>query len=269
MRRPLIVGNWKMNGTKESARHVLDGIAEGFGQLSRCEVAVCPPFPFLPMAEEVLSGTPVRVGAQNLSTEDGGAFTGEVSAGMLVEFGCRYVICGHSERRRLFGEDSVVIAKKLAAAHAKGLRPILCVGETLQEREHGDADTTIASQLDGIIDLCGIDAFGAIEVAYEPLWAIGTDKSATPAQAQHMHAFIRQRLAAHRTAIAERIRILYGGSMNPDDAPELLRQADIDGGLIGRASLNPRDFLAIANAAEQIGDGTVAPEVLNKPTRSA
>jgi triosephosphate isomerase len=159
-----------------------------------------------------------------------------------------------------------VIAKKVAAAQAKRLRPILCVGETLQEREHGDADTTIASQLDGIIDLCGIDAFDAIEVAYEPLWAIGTDKSATPAQAQHVHALIRQRLAAHRTDLAERTRILYGGSMNRDDAPELLRQADIDGGLIGRASLTPKDFLAIANAAEQGSDGSV-PEAINKPTK--
>lgn len=249
MRQPLIAGNWKMNGNKASVERLLAGVVAGIGGVQRSEVVVCPPFPFLAMAEQALAGTPVRLGAQNVCTEEVGAFTGEVSATMLAEFGCRYVICGHSERRALYGENDAIIARKLAAAHGKGVRPILCVGETLEERQRGDTDKIIAGQLDGIIDRAGIATFGLIELAYEPVWAIGTGMTATPEQAQEVHAFIRNRLAGHDATIAEGIRILYGGSMKPSNAPELLSQADIDGGLIGGASLVAEEFLAIAQAA--------------------
>ena len=251
MRQPLIAGNWKMNGTKASVRQLLAGILEGAGAVTRSEIAVCPPFPFLQMAEEALAGSPVRLGAQNLSAEEGGAFTGEVSAAMLADFGCRYVICGHSERRALYGEDDAIIASKLAAAQSKGLTAILCVGETLQERERGDTDKVIAGQLDGIVKLRGIEAFDVIELAYEPVWAIGTGMTATPAQAQEVHAFIRDRLAGQSQAIAQKVRILYGGSMKGSNAPDLLAQPDIDGGLIGGASLNADEFLAIARAGDE------------------
>lgn len=249
MRQPLIAGNWKMNGNKASVERLLAGVVAGIGGVQRSEVVVCPPFPFLAMAEQALAGTPVRLGAQNVCTEEVGAFTGEVSATMLAEFGCRYVICGHSERRALYGENDAIIARKLAAAHGKGVRPILCVGETLEERQRGDTDKIIAGQLDGIIDRAGIATFGLIELAYEPVWAIGTGMTATPEQAQEVHAFIRNRLAGHDATIAEGIRILYGGSMKASNAPELLSQADIDGGLIGGASLAAEEFLAIAQAA--------------------
>jgi triosephosphate isomerase len=169
---------------------------------------------------------------------------------MLVDLGCRYVICGHSERRALYGENDEIIARKLAAAHDKGLRPILCVGETLEQRERGDTNKVIAEQLDGIISRGGIATFGVIDLAYEPVWAIGTGRTATPEQAQEVHAFIRNRLAGHHPVIAEKIRILYGGSMKGSNAPELLVQPDIDGGLIGGASLNAEEFLAIACAAD-------------------
>lgn len=250
MRQPLIAGNWKMNGTKASVRQLLAGIVDGAGAISRSEIAVCPPFPFLQMAEEALAGSPVRLGAQNVSTEESGAFTGEVSAMMLADFGCHYVICGHSERRSLYGEDDAIIAKKLAAARGKGLTPILCVGETLEERERGETESVIATQLDEIIHIGGIAAFGAMELAYEPVWAIGTGMTATPDQAQAVHAFIRGRLAGHSQAIADKIRILYGGSMKASNAPELLVQPDIDGGLIGGASLDAEEFLAIARAGD-------------------
>ena len=239
-----------MNGTKASVERLLAGILDGVGAINRSEVAVCPPFPFLQMAAEALAGSAVRLGAQNVCTEEVGAFTGEVSAAMLAEFGCHYVICGHSERRALYGEDDAIIARKLAAALAKGVRPILCVGETLEERERGDTDKVIAAQLDGIISLGGIATFGKIELAYEPVWAIGTGKTATPAQAQEVHAFIRARLAGHDAQVAGRIRILYGGSMKASNAPELLVQPDIDGGLIGGASLVAEEFLAIARAGD-------------------
>ena len=251
MRRPLIAGNWKMNGTKASVEALLAGVVGGASGVRHSELAVCPPFPFLQMAEKALAGSDVRLGAQNVSTEDGGAFTGEVSASMLAEFGCRYAICGHSERRALYGENSAIIARKLAAAYRKGLTAILCIGETLEERERGDTDKVIADQLDGILDLGGIEAFDVIELAYEPVWAIGTGKTATPEQAQEVHAFIRNRLAGHSQPVAEKIRILYGGSMKASNAPELLGQPDIDGGLIGGASLNAEDFLAIGKAGDE------------------
>jgi len=254
MRQPLIAGNWKMNGSKASAKELLAGVVAGAAEIRSSEIAVCPPFPFLQMAQEALSGSQVRLGAQNVSTEESGAFTGEVSAAMLADFGCQYVICGHSERRSLYGEGDAMIARKLAAANAKGIKPILCVGETLEDREGGNTESVIASQLDGVIAVGGIEIMGVIEIAYEPVWAIGTGKTATPEQAQDVHAFIRGRLAEQSASIAEGIRILYGGSMKASNAAELLVQPDIDGGLIGGASLVADDFLAIARA----GDASVA-----------
>ncbi|WP_295457654.1 triose-phosphate isomerase [uncultured Thiodictyon sp.] len=250
MRQPLIAGNWKMNGTKASVERLLAGVVGGAAAIQRSELAICPPFPFLQMAELAVAGSSVRLGAQNCATEAVGAFTGEVAASMLADFGCRYVIIGHSERRAMYGEDEAIIAKKLAAAVAVGLTPILCVGETLEERERGDMQAVIAAQIDGIIALSGIAAFRVMELAYEPVWAIGTGKTATPAQAQEVHAFIRGRLAGHDPVVAQKIRILYGGSMKGSNAPELLSQSDIDGGLIGGAALNADEFLAIARAGD-------------------
>ena len=254
MRRPLVAGNWKMNGSKASVERLLAGVVAGASGVRRSELAVCPPYPFLSLAEQVLAGSGVGWGAQDVSAEDGGAFTGEVSAPMLADFGCRYAICGHSERRSMHGETDALIARKLAAARRGGLTAILCVGETLQEREAGSTEKVIASQIDAIVAFGGIEAFDGIELAYEPVWAIGTGVTATPAQAQEVHAFIRGRLAGHSPTVAEKIRILYGGSMKASNALELIGQPDIDGGLIGGASLNADEFLAIAKAGDEAVD---------------
>ena len=252
MRRPLIAGNWKMNGTKTSAHALVSGVLAGAEKLVQVEVALCPSFPFLDLAERLLAGGAVRLGAQNVCTQGGGAYTGEVSAEMLAEFGCRYVICGHSERREYYGEDEEVIAKKLEMVMVNGMTPILCVGETLEQRDQGRTQEVIANQVDGIISRNGIQSFSRLEIAYEPVWAIGTGKTATPEQAQDVHEFIRQRIAAHDQEIASKIRILYGGSMKPGNALDLLSQQDIDGGLIGGASLVVEDFLAICQAGESV-----------------
>lgn len=250
MRQPLIAGNWKMNGTQASAESLIQGVLEGSSGIAKTDIAVCVPFVFLELGQRLLSGRPVRLGAQNVCTEASGAYTGETSAGMLNEFGCRYVICGHSERREYYGETDAIVAKKLTMVASAGMTPILCVGETLEQREQGFMETVIASQIDAIIAANGIESFAQIEIAYEPVWAIGTGKTATPEQAQEVHAFIRRRIAAHDAAIAEKVRILYGGSMKPSNAAELLAMADIDGGLIGGASLVAEDFLAICQAGD-------------------
>jgi len=250
MRRPLIAGNWKMNGTKSSAEALLSGVVSGATSVSKAEIAVCVPFPLLYLGEQLLAGSDVQLGAQNVSTESGGAYTGEVSAAMLVDFGCRYVICGHSERREYYGETDEIIAKKVSASIAAGMTPILCVGETLQQREDGLAEQVIGSQIKGVLSRIGIDAFDRLEIAYEPVWAIGTGKTASPEQAQDAHVFIRSQVAEESAAIAEKIRILYGGSMKAANARELLSQADIDGGLIGGASLVADDFLVICQAGD-------------------
>jgi len=239
-----------MNGTRASAASLIEGVLSGAAAMAGVEVAVCPPFPYLELAERLLAGSSVRLGAQNLCTEEGGAFTGEVAAAMLVDVGCRYVICGHSERREYYGETDEVVAKKVALAQAHGLTPILCVGETLDQRESGETESVIARQIDAVIARNAVESFAKLEIAYEPVWAIGTGKTATPDQAQDVHEFIRQRIAGHDRAIAEKVRILYGGSMKPGNAAELLAQADIDGGLIGGASLVAEDFLAICRAGE-------------------
>ncbi|TSA19616.1 MAG: triose-phosphate isomerase [Betaproteobacteria bacterium] len=248
MRRKLVAGNWKMHGTLAENTALLASVVAGAQGLN-CDLAVCVPFPYLAQAQLALSGTPVHLGAQNLSEHAKGAYTGEVSASMLKDFACAFVIIGHSERRSLYGETDAMVAAKFVAAQAAGLTPILCVGESLQERESGVTEAVVARQLDAVIAVAGIAAFARAVVAYEPVWAIGTGLTATPAQAQAVHAFIRARLAQHDAIVAAGVVIQYGGSMKPSNAAELLSQPDIDGGLIGGAALVADDFLAICRAA--------------------
>ncbi len=249
MRQPLIAGNWKMNGSRSSIKTLLDGIKAGIGEVKVAEVAVCPPYVYLADVQSQLEGTPVSWGAQNLSTELKGAFTGEIAAPMLLDFDCTYVIVGHSERRSLFGEDDATVATKFGVARDAGLKPILCVGETLEEREKGITEDVVARQIKAVIDKEGVDALASGVIAYEPVWAIGTGKTASPEQAQAVHAFIRGMIAEHDAGVAEQLRIQYGGSMNATNAAELLAMPDIDGGLIGGASLKADDFLTICRAA--------------------
>ena len=248
MRRPFVAGNWKMNGSAAANKALLAGIKAGLADIKAAEVAVCPPFVYLSDVGEELLGTSVALGAQNLSEQSAGAYTGEVSSAMLLEMGCRYVIVGHSERRAIYGESDELVAKKFAAARKAGLIPILCVGELLDERETGITEQVIARQLDAVLALEGIAAFAQAVVAYEPVWAIGTGKTASPEQAQAVHAFIRNKLAAQDATIADKLRILYGGSVKAANAVELFGMADIDGGLIGGAALQAEEFLAICRA---------------------
>jgi triosephosphate isomerase len=250
MRQPLVAGNWKMNGSKASTDTLLSGIKEGMSGIVKTEVLVCPPFPYLGQVVSTLAGSRVVVGAQNACTEAGGAYTGEVSAAMVKDLGCTYVILGHSERRQYYGETDEIIARKYTQALAAGLTPILCVGETLAERERGETRSVVARHLNGVMETAGVQAIARGVIAYEPVWAIGTGMTATPGQAQEVHAFLRQRVAAKSAGVAAGVRILYGGSMKPDNALELMSQADIDGGLIGGASLKASDFLAICQAGE-------------------
>jgi triosephosphate isomerase len=249
MRQPLVAGNWKMNGNREESAALLDGILAGIGDVARAEVAVCPPAILIPLAVEKLAGSSVKVGGQNLDTHASGAYTGEISGPMLKDGGCEYVIVGHSERREYYGEDDALVARKFAAAQEHDLTPILCVGESLEQREAGETGAVVERQLDAVLAQTGIEAFKNAVVAYEPVWAIGTGKTATPEQAQEVHKSIRDKLAALDSAIADGCRILYGGSMKPDNARELISQTDIDGGLIGGASLKAEDFLGICTAA--------------------
>ncbi len=249
MRRPLVAGNWKMNGSKASIKELLDGIKQGLDDVKQAEVAVCPPSVYLGEVSSQLQGAVIALGAQNVSHESAGAFTGEIAVSMLKDFSCRYVIVGHSERRTLYGETDAVVAKKFAAVRAGGLVPILCIGETLEEREKGVTEDVVGRQLDAVITLEGVAALGDAVIAYEPVWAIGTGRTATPEQAQQVHAFIRSRIAARDAAVAEKVRILYGGSMNGANAATLIAQPDIDGGLIGGASLKAQEFLTVCRAA--------------------
>jgi triosephosphate isomerase len=250
MRRPLIAGNWKMNGTKAEAAELLNGIKAGVAGMQRVDVAVCPPYPYLYLAEELLADSAVAWGSQDVSEQAGGAFTGQISAAMLKDFGCRYAIVGHSERRQFNGESDALVASKYAQAVASGVVPILCIGETLEERESGKTEEVVARHIDAVLDGSGVEAFGAGIVAYEPVWAIGTGVTATPDQAQDVHAFVRERIAGRDKDIAEGLRLLYGGSMKPGNAAELIAKPDIDGGLIGGASLKAADFVAICQAGE-------------------
>ena len=233
-RTRLVAGNWKMHGSRTANRALLDTLLKDLPK-GDAQCAVCPPFPYLGEVGERLRGTPVSLGAQNLSEHAHGAYTGEVSAAMLAEFGCRYVIVGHSERRQLYGESDAQVAAKFAAARSAGLTPILCVGETLAEREAGRSEEVVARQL-------GAVAFSQAVLAYEPVWAIGTGRTATPEQAQAVHAFLRQR-------VPQETPILYGGSVKAQNAAAIFAMPDVDGGLIGGASLVAADFLAILQAA--------------------
>lgn len=249
MRQPLIAGNWKMNGSRASVADLLCALSAGIHQVITAEVAVCPSFPFIPQVQQALAGSPVAWGGQDLSVHGAGAYTGDVSGAMLADFGCKYVIVGHSERRSYHGETDDLAAQKFQVALEEGLIPIFCIGETLQEREQGLAEAVVARQVDAVIALGGIGALAQGVIAYEPVWAIGTGRTATPDQAQEIHAFIRSRIAVCSPETAGRIRILYGGSMNLANAAELLAKPDIDGGLIGGASLKAGDFLGICLAA--------------------
>ena len=251
MRRPLIMGNWKMNGSSMANESLLTGLISQVSSLQGVDIAVCPPAVYLGQVLELVSGTSIDVGAQNLSDQKSGAFTGEISGDMLRDLGVTYTLVGHSERRSLYGETNELVAAKTLKALEVGLVPVLCVGETLDERKSGQMDAVLAGQINSVIDLCGADTFGQIIVAYEPVWAIGTGETATPQQAQDAHAFIRGLIAAQSPAIAERVTILYGGSMNEKNAAELLAMADVDGGLVGGASLKADSFATICKAAAQ------------------
>ena len=229
---------------------LLDAVRSGMGQIQGVDCAVCVPFPYLSQAQQKLSGSNVRWGAQNVHQLDKGAFTGEVSATMLRDFGCTYAIVGHSERRAYYGEDSRLVAGKFLAAQQAGITPILCVGETLEQRESGITENVVAGQIDALIQLGGVQALQNGVIAYEPVWAIGTGKTATSEQAQAIHAFIRQRIASLDGQVAAKLCILYGGSVKANNAAELFAMPDIDGGLIGGASLVADDFLAICRAGQ-------------------
>ena len=249
MRQPLVAGNWKMNGSRDSVMALLDGIKAGIGEVTTAEVAVCSPHIFLGEVESQLTGSAVAWGGQDVSVHESGAFTGETAGSMLVEYGCKYVIIGHSERRQYHDESNETVAEKFAAARKAGLIPLFCIGETLEERESGTMEAVLAGQVDAVISACGVEMLGEGVIAYEPVWAIGTGKTASPEQAQEVHAWIRNRVAQSSAEVAEKIQILYGGSMNPGNAADLLAQPDLDGGLIGGASLKPADFLAVCTAA--------------------
>ena len=251
MRQKLVAGNWKMHGGLKANQQLLQDVVAGVAGLRDVAVAVCVPFPYLAQAQAVLSGTPVAWGAQNLSEQAQGAFTGEVSASKLQDFSCRYVLVGHSERRAIYGETDSLVAEKFAAALASGLRPVLCVGETLEQRDAGKTLEVVFAQIDAVLARVGVAAFSGAVVAYEPVWAIGTGRTATSAQAQEVHAAIRAKLAKLDAGVAEGLQILYGGSVKPGNAVELFSMPDIDGGLIGGASLVASDFLAICAAAEK------------------
>jgi triosephosphate isomerase len=248
MRAKLIVGNWKMNGSRTANVTLLEGIVAGLDN-ARATCAVCVPAPYLQQCEEVLTGTPVAWGAQDVSIHACGAYTGEVCAQMLAEFACRYVIVGHSERRAYHREDSALVAQKAQAVLAEGMTPIVCVGETLEQREAGETAQVVGAQLDAVLEALDAAAVQKIVVAYEPVWAIGTGRNATPEMAQEVHAQLRAQLRARNAEVAEIVPILYGGSMKPENAKDLLAQPDIDGGLIGGAALKAEDFLAIIHAA--------------------
>ena len=248
MRKKLVAGNWKIHGSLQQNAALLEQVKAGVTGLA-CDVAVCPPYPYLAQVQSLLSGSTVAWGAQSVSEHVIGAYTAEVSASMLQEFGCRYVLVGHSERRALYGETDAIVVAKFVAAQKAGLIPVLCVGETLVERESGLTAEVISRQLSAVIEAAGVSALASAVVAYEPVWAIGTGVTATPLQAQEVHAAIRHQVAVLDAAVASGLRILYGGSVKPQSAVELFGQADVDGGLIGGAALVADDFLAICRAA--------------------
>jgi triosephosphate isomerase len=246
MRKNLVAGNWKMNGSLAANEVLLNGVKSG---LNGVDAVVCVPFPYLAQTQAMLSGSTIAWGAQNLSDQSSGAYTGEVSAAMLLDFGCKYVIVGHSERRSLYAESDELVAKKYSVAQAAGLIPILCVGELLVEREAGVTEQVVSRQLDAVIAAAGVASLSNAIIAYEPVWAIGTGKTASPEQAQAVHAYIRNQIAKLDADIAAGLVIQYGGSVKASNAAELMAQPDIDGGLIGGASLQVDEFVAICKAA--------------------
>jgi len=247
MRRSLIMGNWKMNGSREEGQKLAQALADGLGHVEQ-EVAVCVPFVYLSDIRTVLASSPIALGAQNVADQAAGAYTGEVSASMLADVGCKYALVGHSERRSYYGDTNESVAKRFAQALSKGVVPVLCVGETLEEREQDKTFQVVDEQLDAVIAEAGIEAFEKAVIAYEPVWAIGTGKVATDEQAQEVHQYIRKRIADRSAAIAEKVQILYGGSVKPDNAKGLFAQPDIDGGLVGGASLDAKGFLQICHS---------------------
>jgi triosephosphate isomerase (TIM) len=249
MRRPFVAGNWKMVGSRAMADALVDGIVAAMPK--RIDVAVLPPFPYVAAQVGKHRGSGLAFGAQDLSEHAEGAYTGEVAGAMLKDIGCAFVLCGHSERRQYHHESDALVARKFIAAQKAGVTPILCIGETLEERDGGSTENVVARQLDAVVAAAGIAAFADCAVAYEPVWAIGTGRTATPAQAQAVHRFIRDKLGALDATIAGSLRLLYGGSVKPSNAAELFAEPDVDGGLIGGASLKAEDFLAICRAAEQ------------------
>lgn len=246
MRRPLVVANWKMNGNLSSNRQLLESFLGRWQGVHQAEVGVCPPAAYLGQVSGLLSSTNVELGAQDVSHAQGGAFTGEVSASMLADCGCRFAIVGHSERRDYHGESDSLVAKKFIAAQDQGLTPVLCVGESLVQRESEETLLVVGEQLKAVIDAAGRNALATSVIAYEPVWAIGTGLTATPEQAQEVHAFIREQLGA----LGAGVRILYGGSVKSANAQELFAQEDIDGALVGGASLNSDEFYSICQAAD-------------------
>ncbi len=249
MRQLLVAGNWKMNGSLQNNQSLIESLKQNIATGLKAEMAICPPFIYLQQVSELLKGTVISWGGQNVSQNDQGAFTGEVATDMLVDFGCKYVIVGHSERRSLYRESDELVAQKFAKAQSAQLIPILCVGELLDEREAGETENVVKRQLEAVINLQGIGSLAQSVIAYEPVWAIGTGKTATPQQAQDVHAFIRGQIAKQDAGIAEKVQILYGGSVKGSNAAELFAMPDIDGGLIGGASLKADDFLTICQAA--------------------
>ena len=249
-RTPLIAGNWKMHGSLASCEALATALKGGIGETSQASILLCPPPVYIEAVGRWLAGSPIHLGAQNLAEyADSGAYTGEVSGRMLKDLGCEYVIVGHSERRALFGEDDDTVAAKFSAAQGQGLIPILCVGELLEERETGMTEDVVGRQVQSVMSSAGVAAFADAVVAYEPVWAIGTGRTASPQQAQQVHGFIRGLIARQSDIIAAELRILYGGSVKGSNARELLAMDDIDGGLVGGASLDAPDFLKIFEAA--------------------
>jgi len=249
MRRKIVAGNWKMHGSRATNGQLLEAIVSGFGGDAHVDCIVCPPFVYLHEISRLLRDASVQLGAQDVCAESPGAYTGEVAGSMLRDVGCRYVLVGHSERRSLYGEDDRLVARKFVAAQAAGLTPILCVGETLAEREAGSTYEVIERQLEAVLAIVEVAALAQSRIAYEPVWAIGTGRNATPDQAQDVHAFIRGRIAARDAKIAAALPLLYGGSVKAGNASELFAMPDVDGGLIGGASLKADEFLAICRAA--------------------
>lgn len=249
MRRKLVAGNWKMHGSMAENQTLLTQLVNGLKGVEGFDIAVFPSAIYLSQAQSLLAGSPIKWGAQTLSEYKVGAYSGEISAVMLADLACTYALVGHSERREIFRESDQQVAQKFKAAQAQFITPVLCVGETLDQRESGLTGSVIASQIQVVLDLVGIAAFKCAVIAYEPVWAIGTGRTATPEMAQEVHSAIRKQLALHDQKIAQNIQILYGGSVKPENASAIFAQVDVDGALVGGASLNANDFIKICNAA--------------------